>query len=221
VPREFFRYSVSTLIPLSHAPSALSAAVACSGVPEDWNLPGAKQVLPPFPFGYQVSAIFHWSTGLPIDDARGATNWNVQSKTVLTRPLSSCVTKGNATTAPKLFGCDSTAANQSFRNAYPGESGERNIFRLPGVLRLDAGISKSFNMPWSEKQSLQLRAEAFNVTNTQHFGPMDLSRSGYGIRLDPAVRNLTPPTNWSNLTDIQGGGLNGRRELQVGARFSF
>src|SRR5215475_12426306 len=77
------------------------------------------------------------------------------------------------------------------------------------------------NMPWSEKQSLQLRAEAFNVTNTQHFGPMDLSRSGYGIRLDPAVRNLTPPTNWSNLTDIQGGGLNGRRELQAGARFSF
>lgn len=175
--------------------------------------------------GYQISSIFRWSTGLPLsapfDDARWATNWNVQSRTVLTRPLSPCVTKGNATTAPKLFGCDPTAAYQSFRNAYPGESGQRNIFRLPGVLRLDAGISKSFNMPWSEKQSLQLRVEAFNVTNTQHFGPMDLSRSGYGLRLDPAVRNLKPPTNWSNFTDIQGGSLNGRRELQVGARFSF
>jgi Carboxypeptidase regulatory-like domain/TonB dependent receptor len=175
--------------------------------------------------GYQVSSIFRWSTGLPlsapIDDARWATNWNVQSKTVLTRPLDTCVTKGSATAAPKLFGCDPTAAYQSFRNAYPGEGGQRNIFRVPGVFRLDAGIGKSFNMPWSEKQSLQLRAEVFNLTNTQHFGPMDLSRSGYGVRLDPAVRNLTPPTNWSNFTDIQGGSLNGRREIQVGARFSF
>ena len=150
-----------------------------------------------------------------------ATNWNAQSNTVLTRPLSPCVTKGTANSAPKLFGCDPTFAYQSFRNAYPGESGQRNIFRLPGVIRLDAGLTKSFDMPWSEKQKLQLRWEVFNVTNTQHFGPMDLSRSGYGIRLDPAVRNLTPPTNWSNFTDIQGGSLFGRREMQVGLRFSF
>jgi len=175
--------------------------------------------------GYQLSSIFRWSTGLPlsapIDDARWATNWNVQSRTVLTRPLSPCVTKGNGSTAPKLFGCDPKAAYQSFRNAYPGESGQRNIFRLPGVIRLDAGLTKSFGMPWSEKQKLQLRWDVFNVTNTQHFGPMDLSRSGYGIRLDPAVRNLTPPTNWSNFTDIQGGSLFGRREMQLGLRFSF
>src|SRR6266566_5096787 len=175
--------------------------------------------------GFQLSSIFRWSTGLPLsapfDDARWATNWNVQSRTVLTQPLATCVTKGDTNTAPKLFGCNPKAAYQSFRNAYPGESGQRNIFRVPGVLRLDSGLSKSFNMPWSEKQSLQLRWEVFNVTNTQHFGPMDLSRSGYGLRLDPAVRNLTPPTNWSNFTDIQGGSLNGRREMQVGVRFSF
>ncbi len=175
--------------------------------------------------GYQLSGIFRWSTGLPlsapIDDARWATNWNVQSSTVLTRPLEPCVTKGTATAAPKLFGCDPTLAYQSFRNAYPGEGGQRNIFRVPGVVRLDAGLSKVINMPWSEKQKLHLRWEVFNVTNTQHFGPMDLSRSGYGIRADPAVRNLTPPTNWSNFTDIQGGTLNGRREMQVGIRFSF
>ena len=175
--------------------------------------------------GFQLSSIFHWSTGLPLsapfDDARWATNWNVQSRTLLTKLLGTCVTKGDATTAPKLFGCDPKAAYQSFRNAYPGESGQRNIFRLPGVFRLDAGLSKSFNMPWSEKQNLQLRWEVFNVTNTQHFGPMDLSRSGYGLRLDPAVRNLAPPANWSNFTDIQGGAAEGRRVMQVGLRFSF
>jgi Carboxypeptidase regulatory-like domain/TonB dependent receptor len=175
--------------------------------------------------GYQLSGIFRWSTGLPLsapfDDARWATNWQVQSRTVLTRPLEPCVTKGDANTAPKLFGCDTKAAYQSFRNAYPGEGGQRNIFRLPGVFRLDAGLSKSFNMPWSEKQKLALSWQVFNATNTQHFGAMDLSRSGYGLRSDPAVRNLTPPTNWSNFTDIQGGTLNGRREMQVGLRYSF
>jgi Carboxypeptidase regulatory-like domain len=175
--------------------------------------------------GYQLGTIFRWSSGLPLsapyDDARWATNWNVQSRAVLAQPLATCVTKGDANTAPKLFGCDPKAAYQSFRNAYPGEGGQRNIFRLPGVFRLDAGLTKSFNMPWSEKQNLQLRWEVFNVTNTQHFGPMDLSRSGYGLRLDPAVRNLKPPTNWSNFTDIQGGSLFGRREMQVGLRFSF
>src|SRR6266852_4627715 len=174
--------------------------------------------------GYQLSTIVRWSTGLPLsapfDDARWATNWNVQSRTELTKSLSTCVTKGDANTAPKLFGCDPTGAYQSFRNAFPGESGQRNIFRLPGVSRIDAGLSKSFDMPWSEKQKLQLRWEVFNVTNTQHFGTMDLSRSGFGLRLDPAVRNLKPPTNWSNFTDIQGG-VEGRRVMQVGARFSF
>ena len=69
-----------------------------------------------------------------------ATNWNAQSNTVLTRPLSPCVTKGTANSATKLFGCDPTFAYQSFRNAYPGESGMRNIFRLPGYTTLDLGL---------------------------------------------------------------------------------
>ncbi len=48
-------------------------------------------------------------------------------------------------------------------------------------------------------------------------GARDTSRSGYGIRLDPAVRNLAPPTNWSNFTGIRGA----PRVMQVGARFVF
>jgi hypothetical protein len=190
-----------------------------------WLGKGAGRGLNALIGGYQLSTIIRWSTGLPLsapfDDARWATNWNVQSRTELTKPLSTCVTKGDANTAPKLFGCDPTGAYQSFRNAFPGESGQRNIFRLPGVARIDAGLSKSFGMPWSEKQNLQLRWEVFNLTNTQHFGPLDGSRSGFGLRLDPKVRNLKPPSNWSNFTDIQGGSAEGRRVMQIGARFSF
>ena len=171
--------------------------------------------------GWQISSIYRWNTGLPLsapfDDARWATNWEVQSNAVLTRPLSPCVTKGTADSAPKVFGCDPTSAYQSFRNPYPGESGMRNIFRLPGYTSLDLGLSKSFNLPWNENHKLQIRWEVFNATNTQRFGALDQSRSGYGLRLDPAVRNLTPPTNWSNFTGIQGA----PRVMQVGARLQF
>lgn len=171
--------------------------------------------------GWQLSGIFRWNTGLPlnapIDDARWATNWQVQSRTVLTRPISPCITRDN----PKLFGCNTKDAYQSFRNAYPGESGMRNAFRLPGYIDVDTGLSKSFSLPWNENHKLQLRWEVFNATNTQHFGATDLSRSGWGIRPDPGVRNLNPPANWSNFTDIQGGSEFGRRTMQVGLRYSF
>jgi hypothetical protein len=168
--------------------------------------------------GWKLSSIFRWNTGLPVyapyDDARWATNWEVQSFGVLTRDLQPCVTRNPA----KLFGCNTTYAYQSFRNPYPGETGQRNIFRLPSYISLDMGLNKSFKL--GETRKLELRWEVFNVTNTQHFGNvdnMDTSRSGYGIRADTLVRNLIPATNWSNFTGIQGN----PRIMQLGARFSF
>jgi hypothetical protein len=171
--------------------------------------------------GWQLSGIVRWNTGLPLaapfDDARWATNWNAQSNGSLTRPLQPCVTTGDATNSPKLFGCDPTFAYQSFRNAYPGETGARNIFRLPGYFAMDAGLTKTFQMPYSEKHQLMLRWEVFNVTNAQRFGALDQSRDGYGIKSDPLVRNRTPPSNWSNFTGIQGT----PRIMQIGLRYQF
>lgn len=182
---------------------------------------GAGRALDALIGGWQLSGIYRWNTGLPqsapIDDARWATNFQVQSWTTLATPLSTCVTKGDANTAPKLFGCNPTGAYQSFRNAFPGETGQRNLFRLPGLANIDMGLDKTFNMPWTEKQKLQLRWEVFNVTNTQHFGALDLSRTGFGIAADPAAKNLQAPSNFSNFTGIQGS----PRSMQVSLRFSF
>jgi len=77
------------------------------------------------------------------------------------------------------------------------------------------GLSKSFNMPWSENHKLQLRFEAFNVTNTQRMGAIDGSRTGYGLSVDPA--SASPAPNFSNFTGIQGD----RRVMQFGFRYSF
>lgn len=176
--------------------------------------------------GWQLSGIYRWNSGLPIsapyDDARWATNWNVQSYAIRLRPIQACPTRGGID-PPKLFGCDPNAAYQSFRNARPGESGDRAPFRLPGYVALDMGIAKEFTMPWSERHKLQLRFEAFNITNTQRLGTINTSRTGYGITIDPSgnpglgANPKTPPVEWSNFTAIQGK----PREMQFGFRYIF
>lgn len=168
--------------------------------------------------GWQMSGIFRWNSGLPMfspyDDARWATNWNAQSSGVRLGPVKSCPTQGG-----KLFGDCLFEAYKSWRGAFAGETGDRNVLRLPGYVNLDMGLSKSFDMPWSENQKLQIRFEVFNVTNTQRMFGMDTSRSGFGLQLDPdhitSVDDI--PSNWSNFISIQGQ----PRVMQVGARFTF
>ncbi len=174
--------------------------------------------------GWQLSGIFRWNSGLPtfspFDDARWATNWNVQAGVTPIKPIHTCPsrpTQGD----PKLFGgagCDITAIYQSFRNAYPGETGPRNYLRVPGYVDLDLGLGKTFTMPWNEAHQLQLRWDVFNVTNTQHFGQISGSRTGFGVTRDPALRGSTPPAEWSNFLPI----IQGQpRIMQVALRYAF
>lgn len=171
--------------------------------------------------GWQLSGIFRWNTGLPVtspfDDARWATNWNVQANVVPTQPIHTCSSRGDT---PKLFGgtgCDLKAIYDGFRNAYPGETGPRNYLRYPSYSSMDVGLDKTFTMPWSEGQKLELRWETFNVANFQPLGLIDLSRTGFGVTRDPGLLGSNPPSNWSNFTQIQGS----PRVMQVGARFVF
>ena len=172
--------------------------------------------------GWQLSSIFRWNTGLPAqpnpyDNARWATNWNVQANVTPVNPIHTCPNRPSEGT-PKLFGgCDVDQIYQNFRNAYPGETGPRNILRMPGYFDLDLGLSKSWKMPYGENHQLQLRWDAFNVTNTQHFGGIDGSRTGFGVGLDPGLSAASAPDNWSNFIQIQGQ----PRVMQVGLRYSF
>jgi len=169
--------------------------------------------------GWQISSIFRWNTGLPVvapfDDGRWATNWDFQSNVTPTHTIHSCPDKPTNGT-PKLFGaCGVDQVYQSFRNAYPGESGPRNYLRYPGYVDLDLGLGKSWKMPWSENHQLQLRWDVFNVTNTQRLTAV--SNAAFGVVADPGLTKATAPTDWSNFTQIQGQ----PRVMQVGLRYSF
>jgi hypothetical protein len=163
--------------------------------------------------GWQLSSIFRWNSGLPVEaplDFGGwPTNWNRRNYTTRIKPVSASPTRGGATPA-NLF-TDPKAAYQSFRSGQPGERGDRNVFRYPGYIVLDAALAKSFTMPWSERQTLQIRWEVFNVTNTQRLTSVD----GFVQGLDP--QNSPPNPTFGNFTAIQGT----PRVMQVGLRFSF
>ena len=166
--------------------------------------------------GWQLTGIFRWNSGLPIsapiDAEVWATNWNVQSNGTRIRALSASPTKGGI--HPNFF-ADPKFAYQSFRNAKPGETGERNTFRRPGFISMDFGLGKTFKLS-PERHKLQLRWEVFNATNTQRLsGPTQSSRAGYGLQVDPHLGE--PALDFGRITSIQGN----PRIMQFALRWDF
>ncbi len=167
--------------------------------------------------GWQLAGIYRWNSGQPVstpfDSAQWATNWNVQSNGTRIRP----VDFGAVRSTQNAF-INPQQAYNSFRNARPGETGERNVFRGPGYQTLDLGLSKTWRMPWSEKQNLQFRVEVFNVTNVQYFSAQNgnYTRSTFGLQQDSEISDAA--SDFGKIyTSIQGS----PRFFQFGVRYRF
>ncbi len=173
--------------------------------------------------GWDLTGIFRWNSGLPIqtpfDGSRWATNWNVQSNGVRVRPLATSPSRGAAANQPNVFG-DPRAALAAFRNARPGEVGDRNVLRGDSYISLDLGLHKSFKLPW-EGHELQLRWEVFNVTNTQKFDSDSIA--DLSLPRDPYLRNLTPTDDFGRYTATQVplNETKAGRVMQFGLRYQF
>lgn len=164
--------------------------------------------------GWQLSSVFRYNTGFPITDGFVSvygwpTNWNVRSYVTRFRDIKVSPTKNGPGGLPNLFS-DVTAAYQSFRSAAPGETGDRNVLRYPGYIVLDMGLAKSFNMPWKEGHKLQIRAESFNLTNTQRFTAADTIFGLDAFRSQPA-------SSFGQFSAIQGT----PRIFQFAVRYDF
>jgi hypothetical protein len=152
--------------------------------------------------GWQLTGIFRWNSGLPVlfgfvQSDRWATNWNAQSNGVRVRPVQS--SPGDVNGVPNLFS-DPTAALRSFRDARPGEVGDRNVIRGPGYITLDAGLSKYFRLPW-EGHRIQFRWEVYNVTNTQRFDGNTLADQS--LSQDPFIFQPTAGRDFGRFTSTQ------------------
>src|SRR6266540_1910044 len=173
--------------------------------------------------GWQLTGVFRYNSGLPTANSRPfafqrwATNWQVSSGMVRVRPLESSPSK-NVNGGPNIFS-DPQAAFLSFRDPRPGEGGDRNVFRYPGYIALDAGLYKTFKLPW-EGQTITFRWEVYNVTNTQRLtGPI----SGTGLSTDPFLLGGTVPADFGKLTNTQTSLSENKagRVIQFALRYQF
>jgi hypothetical protein len=125
--------------------------------------------------GWQLSGLFRMTSGFPVNISNGyqwPTNWQLGGQAFRVAPLKTGTfyNSGN----PNLFS-NGTNAIDSFTNPFPGEAGARNQIRGPGYFGLDASLSKRWKMPYSERHSLQLRWEVFNVLNSKRFDVQSIS----------------------------------------------
>jgi Carboxypeptidase regulatory-like domain len=133
--------------------------------------PDASKALNAFIGGWQLSGLWRLTSGFPVNVSNGAqwpTNWELGGQALLTGPVQTGVFKNATPGAVSVFSNGLDAIN-SFTNPFPGQSGGRNQIRGDGYFGIDMGLSKRWVMPWSEKHSLQFRAEVFNLTNSVRF----------------------------------------------------
>jgi len=155
--------------------------------------------------GWTLSGLLRWSSGLPFTVGPGlgfwGTNWELTSSAVLngTRPKTGTfIVNGE----PNVFKDPATAIN-AFRFAEPGESGQRNEIRGPGIFGLDTGIGKSWKI--AESQAVKFSWEVFNATNA--------------VRFDAASGNLSLANSTSFGNYIQT--LSQKRVMQFSLRYTF
>ena len=151
--------------------------------------------------GWQLSGMWRWTSGFPIsvfETGVWPTNWNNNNWAVWNgTPVS--VQHG-----PNMF-ADPKAAMGAFDYEMPGGIGTRNGLRGDGVFNIDTNISKRFQMPYSDKHSMQLRWEVFNLTNTTRFDVASAS-------LDISIGNT-----FGKYSDT----LSRGRVMQFGLRYEF
>jgi len=157
--------------------------------------------------GWQLSTIWRQSSGLPVGVSNGGywpTNWNYPPFATQIGPVQQGTTKNSPSGGPNIFP-DPTAAFSAFELTFPGQSGSRNVLRGDGFFTIDTALSKRFHMFYNEKHSFQIRAEAFNVTNSVRFDVNQMSLS---------MSNSVAFGKYN-------GTLNTPRVIQFGGRYEF
>jgi len=160
--------------------------------------------------GWQVSGIWHATTGFTTsigDGGNWPTDWQLTPNASQIGPSPIQRTTRNGTNGgPNIF-ADAKAALASYDFTLRGESGQRNGIRGDGLFSVDLGVGKRF-MLFSVKDhphTLQIRGEAFNVSNT--------------VRFDPATiqAQIDTPSTFGNYTTV----LGSSRVIQFTARYEF
>jgi hypothetical protein len=183
--------------------------------------------------GYQLNGIFTMRTGTPFtfydstDNNSGYQTPRYNPVSPVTHTLYKSIPAG-AANAGNLYtlttGSATLPVDNPFGNAnllgisdlgpYPATMTARNLFRGPGAYNLDCSISKLF--PVREGVNVELRAEAFNVTNHHDLFIQE-------AETDAGNYNPTAPQITASKGGIgnNGGANDERRFLQFAGKINF
>jgi hypothetical protein len=147
---------------------------------------------------WQINGMMSAFTGTPFTVTAAATSLNAPNNTQTADQVKTEVAKfGGIGIGTPYYDPTTFAPVTAVRF---GTSG-RNILRGPGVLNFNAGLFRKIRI--SERYGLDVRAEAFNLANTPHFG-------------NPAA-NASNPANFMAVTSA----LDDARLFRLGLRLGF
>jgi hypothetical protein len=167
-------------------------------------LGGAGRALNALVGGWGVSSIITWHSGYPfsVNSNTFPIDFTMSAPAVFSGDMQAIKPDIHTVDGQIQFFSDQATANNAFSYPFGGGTGSRNAVRGPNYSNVDMGLFKNFAMPWSDRQSLQFRADAFNVFNNVSF-----ANPGNGLN-EP---------NFGVITSQE----NNPRVLQVSLRFSF
>jgi hypothetical protein len=146
--------------------------------------------------GWQLSGIGTWQSGVPVAVTQ-VTNFNAFAGFGTQRPnrLADPTLPSSERTTSRWFDTDAFQVAPQFTIG----TSSRNPVRGPGYANLDVALIK--HMPFAGAHSLELRLEAFNLTNTPPLGAPNavLGAPGFGSITsagDPRVIQLGLKLNW-------------------------
>ena len=140
-------------------PNNIDAEIAPTGADRPHHFVGSGVVS--LPFGFSVSPILTITSGSPLNLS---VNGNPSNTSGSDRPNVVGDWEVDDPTAERWFNTEAFAANApyTFGNA------PRNLLRGPGYFNLDLAVRKTFQL--SERMSVDLRFESFNLTNAVNLG---------------------------------------------------
>jgi hypothetical protein len=155
--------------------------------------------------GWQVSTVMTIMSGRPVDFSASNAGLNVNGNTTRQTPnqVGPFRVLGGIGPAPNGAWFDTSAFVRVTTLQTIGNM-SRFMFAGPRYFNLDAAIFKRF--PVTERIGLELRAEAFSVTNTPHF--------------DQPNGNASDSVGFGHITGTIGG-ADGNRTMELGAKLTF
>jgi hypothetical protein len=185
--------------------------------------------------GWQINAIFSRQSGVPFSATASGTSLNASGNQQRADQIKSNVEylggkgRGKSWFDPFAFGpvTDPTGKTGEARFGTAGF----NILSGPRYSNLDLGIFREFKI--TERVGIQFRAEAFNFTNTPHFGNPGTNRSDMTFNEPSSDPNCNRYTGagctiktlggYTEITTTRGTGREGidERQFRFGMRISF